>query len=655
MFKTQAWIALLFLAAVAWLAYAPGLGGGFLFDDFANLPQLGAYGPVDNSTTLLRYLTSGNADPTGRPVAVASFLLDTNNWPAEPYAFKRTNLIIHLLNGGLLAWLLMGLARERHLPAKVTYMGAVVGAGLWLLHPLLVSTTLYIVQREAMLPATFSLLGLLGYLHGRGLLLKGSTWTGTAVATGSIALATLLATLSKANGVLLPILTLVLETTLLRQPAPRSVPALTQIRLWVLGLPSGLLLVYLFLQLPTDLGTIPSGRTWSYGQRLLTEPRVLLEYLHLLWFPKPFTNGLFNDQVIASASLLNPWTTLPALILVIILPLTAWLLRLRFPLLAAAVLFYFAGHLLESTVIPLELYYEHRNYLPAMLMFWPLACWLVTPDRYFKYKIALGLSLVVMLAGMTYLRSSLWGNTTEQALFWAEINPESPRAIAYAAQFQMQLGHPVQAEQRLRNAIIRHPDETQLTINLLGARCQQGSISRDDLALAAHSLQTMRTGTGLLFNWFNEAILWAQAERCEGLDFTALQSLLDAAWRNPSIAGLPGRRQDLLHLQGSMALAQRNEKAALFHFNAALDADDNPAIGLKQAALLGSAGFPCEGLRHLDRYSSIRPPERPFSLNMAALHFKLLKSQGYWSREAERLRSILQDDITLMKPSGCQE
>lgn len=64
------------------LVYYRGLAGGFLFDDYANLPALGRYGPVVDFDGLLRYLTSGIADPSGRPVADVVFLLDANTWPA---------------------------------------------------------------------------------------------------------------------------------------------------------------------------------------------------------------------------------------------------------------------------------------------------------------------------------------------------------------------------------------------------------------------------------------------------------------------------------------------------------------------------------------------------------------------------------------------
>src|SRR6185437_6928357 len=204
-------LALAALLALTWWVYHPGLSGDFLVDDFANLPAIGATGPVDNWAAFWRYITSGNADPTGRPLTLLTFLIDARNWPASPYPFKVTNVILHLINGALLAWVLWGLGRvlasdDPHPPPpgsaatpfaseggetrgtsrsateretlfasdnRGIAIAALFGAGAWLLHPLFVSTTLYVVQREAMLPATFVLIGLLGWMASREALANG--------------------------------------------------------------------------------------------------------------------------------------------------------------------------------------------------------------------------------------------------------------------------------------------------------------------------------------------------------------------------------------------------------------------------------------------------------------------------------------------------
>src|SRR6185312_14146904 len=109
-------LALLTLAllALGWWAFAPGLGGSFLFDDYVNLSALGEYGGVRNAYTLSLYLTSGLADLTGRPLSLLSFLVDADNWPAQPAPFLRTNILLHLLNGALLIVVLyrLGVARQ---------------------------------------------------------------------------------------------------------------------------------------------------------------------------------------------------------------------------------------------------------------------------------------------------------------------------------------------------------------------------------------------------------------------------------------------------------------------------------------------------------------------------------------------------------------
>ena len=72
---------------------------------------LGRDRPGRQLAAFWRYITSGTADPTGRPVALLSFLLDAHDWPADPAPFLRTNLL-HLVNATLLFALLRTLGRR---------------------------------------------------------------------------------------------------------------------------------------------------------------------------------------------------------------------------------------------------------------------------------------------------------------------------------------------------------------------------------------------------------------------------------------------------------------------------------------------------------------------------------------------------------------
>lgn len=637
------------LLILAFAAYWPGLKGGFLFDDFANLPALGATGPVDSWPIFWRYITSGIADPTGRPLTLLSFLLDTRNWPADPYPFKQTNLILHLFNAVLLYALLTRLGRALAMETPRYRIAALIGSALWLLHPLLVSTTLYIVQREAMLPATCVLAGLLIWLHGRTQLAAGNSRSGLLWSVLGLGGFTLLGVLAKANGVLLPLYALLIEIIVL---APRSIWPVSKVAhlhrvllLLLVALPVSAICTYLvWIGVHGILvGGNAGGRPWTYAQRLLTEPRVLMDYLSLLWLPRPFSSGLFNDQYAASTSLLRPASTLPAILAALALIGGAWRLRRRNPALALAVLFYFAGQLLESTSIPLELYFEHRNYVPALLMFWPLGLWLADTRTQPVLKRGLMIVLPLGLALMTHARAEVWGNVHTQALLWAQMNPDSARAQTNAAQIEMQAGRPQDAIRRLEKLLVTQPDQTQLAFNLIGARCLSGGVDHEDIAAARQAMQgSANTGT-LFAHWFDRTLPVAMSGSCPGLTPAVLLDLINTGLSNPKLAAA-GPQQDLTYLRGRIALAQHQPDAAHADFIRALDLQVRPGMALEAAATLGAAGYPTQGLHLLDHYQHVQDKAMPPGIGMPMLHAWVLSHQNYWPHELAHLRQQLTID-----------
>ena len=636
---------LILLLGTAWIAYAPGLHGDFLFDDFGNLPALGAMGPVDNWHTFWRYITSGTADPTGRPLTLLTFLLDARNWPADPYPFKRTSLILHLLNGSLLYALLARLGQLLTVEAPRRHVAALLGSALWLLHPLLVSTTLYIVQREAMLPATCIMTGLLIWLHGRDQLRHGRITSGLAWSIVGVGACTLLAVLAKANGALLPLYALLIEIIVLapRHPLPLGkVQRVYRGFLWVFAvIPTFVVCAHVaWVGVHGILVGSPSFRPWSIGQRLLTEPRVLMDYLSLLWLPRPFSSGLFNDQYVVSTSLLHPVTTLPAFIALLALIGSAWSFRRHHPAASLAILFYFAGQLIESSSLPLELYFEHRNYVPALLMFWPLGLWLADIRTMLVLKRGLMFVLPLGLALMTHARAELWGNARTQALLWAKINPNSARAQANAAQIEMQTGRPQDAIHRLEKLLATEPDQTQLVFNLIGARCLTGGVSSDDLTAARKAMQGSASSGTLFTHWFDRTLPVAMSGDCPGLTPTFLLTLINTGLSNPQLAAA-GPQQDLTYLRGRIALAQHQPDSALTDFIRALDLQVRPGMALEAAATLGAAGYQTQGLQLLDHYQHVQDQAMPPGIGMPMLHAWVLARQNYWPHELAHLRQQL--------------
>ena len=640
-------LSLVALLAAAWLAYRPGLHGDFLFDDFGNLPDIGATGPIHRVDTLARYLTSGTADPTGRPLTLASFLIDTREWPAPPYPFKRTNVLIHLLNGLLLYLALARLGRAFKLEPAPARVAALIGAGAWLLHPLLVSTTLYVVQREAMLPATFTLLGLIGWMQARNALQRGQIRRGTVGMLLAIGGGTLLATLAKGNGALLPLLVLLVEWLVLA-PAQPMLSDNTRLRLKLavrvlLILPSAILFAWMIAGIPGYIHGTPLLRDWTMGERLLSEARAVSDYLGMLVLLRDSTLGLFTDAFAPSTGWLQPWTTLPCVLLIAALIVVAIVARKRWPALSLAILFYFAGHLLESTWLPLELYYEHRNYLPSLLLFWPLGVLLGMPGPLIWLRRSAGIAVLLALATLTYQRAGIWGDGYRQAQIWAAFNPNSARAQAAAAQYQMEHQMPRLAAARLTTAMAAHPDDLQIPVNLIGAQCRFGPASPAALDGLRRALSTAKNGGTLGFDWLNTAIDMAASHSCEGLDLDAAQSFIDAGRRNPNWSVIPGRRQDMLHLQGMLDLAKQDPDAALRAFNHALAEEPGPATALEQAATLGAHGHARQGLAHLDYWRTLPPPSQP-SRGMPKLHAWVLAHQHYWEHEVAQLRATLAAD-----------
>jgi len=638
----RVFLALALLLSLAWGCYHPGLSGGFLFDDFVNLNALGSRGPIDNWPAFWRYITSGTADPTGRPLSLLTFLLDARDWPADPAPFLRTNLLLHLLNGALL-FLLVRRLETIAAHGERKDLVALLAAAWWLLHPLFVSTTLYVVQREAMLPATFTLLGLHLFVAGRQrYLASGGTRGMPAMAVGLLG-GTALATLCKANGILLPVLALVLVVTVANPPAALDTPARKRLRNFdalLLWLPCALLALYLLRYLPR-LHVDLAHRPWTIAERLLTEPRVLMDYLGLLAIPRAVSTGLFNDQYAVSTSLWQPATTLPALLAILALVMGAVVWRRRQPRLAAALLFFFAGHLLESSVIPLELYFEHRNYLPALLLGWPLADVLTRAGRWRRARMAGAAGLLALLAFTTWQRATLWGQPEQLARVWALRNPESPRVQAVAGMALMREGRNADAARELHAAWQRQPGEPQIALNYVNARCASGGLTPADTAGVGIALRQAQASHLMVHQWLSRMLEAAAQGTCPGLDLGVADAWLAAVAANPAFNAGGVRRQDLLPLLGELETWRGQPRRALAHFKEAIDSHPNPDFAARLVAFLASHGEYRAALDLLDHYERLDRPWRG-GAGMVRVHAWVLDRQGFWPREFAVLRRKLE-------------
>lgn len=629
------------LLGLTFATYWPGLSGPFLLDDWGTLPKLGDYGPVNNLTTLVSYLTSGNAGPGGRPIALLSFLLNAHDWPAPPWWFKFTNVLFLLLDGCVLAWLLHQLGRVRGLDPRKCAWAAVLGAGLWMVHPLFVSTTLYVVQRMAMLAALFVFAGLGCYVKGRLRLAAGQVRRGYALMVGGLVGGLLLGFFSKENAGLLPLLALVLELTVLQNPGSgtrNQGPDDERIRrphrifrIVFLWLPSALIVAYLLWQLRHPEVLVP-GRDFSIGTRLLTEPRVLVRYLYLLVIPHAWTHGLYT-VIPLSRGLWHPWTTLPAIVVVLALIASAFSLRRRWPVLAAAIMFFFAGQLIESTTLPLELYYEHRNFLPAALLFWPLALWWVTGKGQLLLRRATLVAVFAVLLCLTALRADLWGHPDRLALQWMRLNPNSSRAVIFGTDTLEAEGRTLAAYGRLVVASHAKPDDISIALARVDAACGLRGAGKPDVNALTFAVRHDWTRFHLLYKNLSEKL--DRAKLCTGMGLHVMQHVVSVAGTNPNFQHNRTVQQKIGFLRGRLFLRENEPHKAYSVLAHAVALDPGPATVLNAGSWLMDANEPHATLALLDMYAGL-PHHTGSGWSMPRLHRMWLTHIG-WYRESLRL------------------
>lgn len=415
---------MLLIFALGFVAYSNTLQGPFLFDDYDNIVLNGHLRIHDLWPSTLADAAFHSFMPS-RPVANLSFAL---NYLAHGFwlpGFHLTNIAIHCLTGLFLYVILkMTLATpplRRQLPPESVVPIAGLSTLLWLLNPQNTQSVSYLVQRMNSLAALFFLLSLLLYLKGRTVATRRPLYFTGCLLSGILALGT-----KEIAATLLPIIFLYewyFFQDLDRNWLKRKLP-------W-LGVVAIALLVIAWFYLRRDFTSFLAGyqgRDFTIGQRLLTEARVVCRYLGLIFFPYPGLLNLDYDYPI-STGLLNPPTTIFAIAALTILFLAAILSAPRQRLLSFSILWFMVNLLIESTIIPLEIIFEHRTYLPAMLVWPPIlaGAWQL-PTHPRKFALPAVLALLAIFATWTWQRNQVWANEVAINRDIAEKSPNKARA-----------------------------------------------------------------------------------------------------------------------------------------------------------------------------------------------------------------------------------
>ncbi|MCD4663631.1 MAG: tetratricopeptide repeat protein [Bacteroidales bacterium] len=367
-----------------------------------------------------------------RPVACLTFAL---NWYFDQdnvVGYHIVNIIIHILTAFFLYLTILNLFRSPNFEEQFKgneHFIALLTAVLWAINPIQTQAVTYIVQRMAILSAMFFILGIYFYIKAR---VEDFLKRRILFIIGGI-LCFIFALGSKENAAMLPVTLALVEIVFFQDLGVRR----TRRVFLRIAAGTGVLvfIVVLLIFMKGDPLFFLKGydyRPFSFAQRLMTEPMIVIYYLSQIFYPVPNRLSIEHD-VLLSTSLFKPWTTLPAILTILLLIGTGLFLVKKRPIIGFAILFFFLNHVIESTIIPLELIFEHRNYLPSLFLFIPVSVgikWLI--DYYREKKFSMYIIIVsfvtLLLIGLgigTYTRNMAWA--TEKSL-WEDAMHKAPRS-----------------------------------------------------------------------------------------------------------------------------------------------------------------------------------------------------------------------------------
>ncbi|MGV6825997.1 MAG: hypothetical protein ACWA5Q_03380 [bacterium] len=491
------WIILLFVAMVfTYTAYNQSSDAGWTFDDAIVLGNLSSVNDISSASSFIFH--NQHISINGRPISMATFLLNKDDWPDNPAGFRQLNYIIHLLNA-LLIFLIAG-AISKEIPDLSTNSTAFASllSITWMLHPFLASTSFHLIQRMTLLSAFFTLIGILIYLWGRKRVDQGTFWSYAAMISG-LFIGIVVGSLAKENAILTAFFLLSLEATILRKYFPALPGKFRPLLLFLLWGPVIFVAGYAVYYGIFKLEDTYYYREFTPVQRLASEAVILFDYLGQVIFPDIFRMGPIQDDSdrIRSFDILS----ISAIVFWLTAVVVAIYIRKSRPFISFAILLFLTAHLLESTIFSLELYFEHRNYLAIIGIISLLvgAAWR-TPKSIFR-----GLSILVpiVLGGLLWQLHSLWSNPKEAAINTYQNHPSSTRATQNLVSALLKQNDMAAAYKILVESYVTQTSNAALASNLMQFQCLNSNVNARNRLLKimnsnAESMTFSRSTSGAL-------------------------------------------------------------------------------------------------------------------------------------------------------------
>lgn len=424
--------AALSLLGLLLICYWNSFNASWQYDDYPNILHNDRVKATQLDVDQLRLsLNAGQPHQIiARPLAYLTFAINFRIGEEDVFGYHLVNFIIHWISS---VFLFLWVQGTLTLPIfrgsyndKATLI-AWIAASFWACHPIQVTAVTYIVQRMTSMEGMFYVMAMFGYMVGRRAEKGKKRYI---IAYAFCAVSTVGALLTKENAILLVYSLLLYDLFFFQKMELRSVGKTALIGLIMTMFLCALSLLYLD---PQHLFKPYENRPFTMPERLMTQPRVLLLYLSLIALPMTMRMSILHDVAI-SHSLIDPWATFPALVGVSGTIVLLCVLSRKYRLLAYGGFFFFLNHAVESSFLNLELVYEHRNYVPSMFVFVPIAVSAVRSIDFFYYRrffqVAIGCGLALWFLSTVHTTINYNGAFKTKYSLWNHTNAIYPSLSA---------------------------------------------------------------------------------------------------------------------------------------------------------------------------------------------------------------------------------
>jgi tetratricopeptide (TPR) repeat protein len=461
-------------SVLGFLLYSETFDSPFIFDDSLRIAENPDIRITQLSIESILEAAFGKKSAKTRPVGNVTFALNYYFHQYNVEGYHLFNIIIHILAGIFLFIFIQTTLNLPSLKTEVDHasMVAFFAALLWLVHPVQTQSVTYIVQRLNSLAALFYVLAFWLYVKGRLAKQRSKKWGWFC----SAMLTWILALGCKQNAAALPFFVFLYEWYFFQDFSTTWFKSNLKYLVFAVVLFGVVAFLYLGLEPWEKINKLNdfSKGEFTLVERIFTQPRVIVYYLSLIFFPHPNRLNLDYDFPLSN-SLISPMTTLPSVAVIAGLVGLASYLAKRQRLISFCLLWFFGNLVIESSIIPLAIIFEHRLYLPSMLF-----C-LIPVALLFRYvkinwlRIGSLCSVAIVFSVWTYQRNAVWQN---ELSLWSDVVKKSPnkaRPHLNLGKSLSKIGRADEAAQQYRHALRINPRYAEAHFNLANFLQQQGS------------------------------------------------------------------------------------------------------------------------------------------------------------------------------------